>query len=355
MSGIDIDKVMSIQLNKINSKFRQLTDQLLFSDRMDLVLSEYKQLLKLNYNDHYNYLWDRFVKCTDIFREEGEKFWSHRLSFLLSLQDKVLSQNIETLLEKRMFNLVRNKKEIHIQYDIEYLQFVELCKVKHNRGENLSNLRKHLIELPSSVGPDKLIGLINSFVPLVFSDVKEYTDIISQKITQSSKNFEMLKSLEAQGLVFDRAPMFKLLKEILLERTHTIKNRKAFFSLLNDKEIQELFKKEYQPEYKSYILSLLNQCEYSEIEECHLINIKNLLSIDASMADDLAAVYANKLFVRTTGHRKSTADRLIRLIKLFPIISPKKLLAYLAANNKMADIKYILSAFPGLKKLAAFV
>jgi hypothetical protein len=42
-------------------------------------------------------------------------------------------------------------------------------------------------------------------------------------------------------------------------------------------------------------------------------------------------------------------------MKTFPQISPKKILAYLSSQNKMTDIKYMLLAFPNLRKLAAFV
>jgi hypothetical protein len=291
----------------------------------------------------------------DIFWAEGERFWFHRLNFLFSLNDKNLSKAIEFYLDKRMFNLIKTKKIIHIEYDNEYLQFLELCKVKHARGESLSQIKKQLTELPSHVRADKLYTIISSFIPLVFSDLNEYVDIVSRKITQSSRNFDILKSLEEQGLSIDKDPMVRLAKEILLERTHSVKNRRAFFAMLHDKEILSSFKEEYQNGYKSKLLGLLNQCEYSEIEERHLQNVKMLLDIDSSISDELAVIYANKLYARATGHKKANADRLIRLLKMFPTINPKKLLAYLSSHNKMADIKYVLSAFPNLKKLAAFV
>lgn len=346
---------MGVQLDKINPKFRQLTDLLFFSDRVDLNLSEYKQLLKSNYNIHYNYLWNRFEKCCDIFWEHGEKFWSHRLSFLLSLNDKLLSKDIDFYLDKRMFHLIKNKQQVHISYDIEYLQFLELCKVKYSRGESLVHIKKQLTDLPSHVKADKLMLIIESFIPLVFSDISEYVDIVSRKITQSSRNFDLLKSLEEQGLSIDKQPMVRLMKELLLERTFTIKNRRAFFTMLNDGEIATLFKSEYQSDYKPKLLGILAQCEYTEIEERHLRNVKALLELDVSIGDELAIIYANKLYTRSSGHKRATADRLIRLLKLFPSINPKKLLAYLSAKNRMTDIKYVLSAFPNLKKLAAFV
>lgn len=346
---------MVVQLNKINPKFRQLTDLLFFSDRTDLNLSEYKQLFKLNYNIHYNYLWDRFEKCCEIFWEDGEKFWSNRLNFLLSLNDKTFSKDVESLLDKRMFNMIKTKQSVHATYDIEYLQFLELCKVKYSRGESLVHIKKQLTELPSHVRADKLMLIISSFIPLVFTDLSEYIDIVSRKITQSARNFDLLKSLEEQGLSIDKLPMVKLMKEILLERTPAIKNRRAFFTMLNDKEILSGFKLEYESSHKPKLLELLNKCEYSEIEERHLRNVKSLLELDPSIGDELAIIYANKLYLRPTGHKKANADRLIRLLKVFPTINPKKLLAYLSSHNRMADIKYVLSAFPNLKKLAAFV
>src|SRR5882724_4870297 len=62
---------MSLNLNEINPKFRQLTDLLLFSDQMDLDLSEYKFLLRSNQTAHYPYFWDRFQKASEIFWEKG--------------------------------------------------------------------------------------------------------------------------------------------------------------------------------------------------------------------------------------------------------------------------------------------
>ena len=52
---------------------------------------------------------------------------------------------------------------------------------------------------------------------------------------------------------------------------------------------------------------------------------------------------------------KANIDRIIRVLKTFPQFSPKKMLVYLANNNRMTDIKYLLNAFPDLRKLAAFI
>lgn len=346
---------MTHHLNKINPKFRQLTDLLFFTDRMDLDLSEFKALLKENQENHFSYMWDRFKRSTEIFWEHGEKFWAHRLTFLLELNEKTLSKYIEEHLEKRMFHLVRVKEQVSIVYDIEYLQFLEFCKVKNARQESLVSVKGQLTELPAHMKFEKIIGIVNSFIPIVFVDINEYTEVIAKKITHSARSFDLLCSLERHGIQFDKEPILKLVHELLFERKHNDKNQRAFFTILNDNDIRIKLKEKYDVSYRDKLLSFLRSCDYQIIEEHHLRNIKNIVDLDPSVVDELAVVYADRLYARSTGHKKANADRLIRLLKTIPQIAPKKILAYLSSNNKMSDIKYVLSAFPDLRKLAAFV
>lgn len=345
---------MSISLDKLNPKFRQLTDLLFYSDRMDLDLSNYKQLLKESL-EHFEYAWDRFQKSTEIFWEDGEQFWFNRFSSLLALNDKNLSKHIENYLEHRMFNLVRGSKKIDIKYNIEYLQFVEYCKAKHARKESLLHVKMYLLDMSANIGVDKLVTIINSFTPFLFKDLSEYTEAISRKITQSSRSFELLLALEARGMKFDRKPIVNLAKEILIARAHNDKNRRAFFAIINDPEALSLLKQSYDYTYKEKLLDLLEDCDFRMIEDHHLRNFQNIVALDSSIADEFAVIYADALYSRGTGHKKANADRLIRLLKTIPQVAPKKILAYLSSHNKMSDIKYILLSFPDLKKLAAFV
>lgn len=351
----DIDDSMTLSLEKINPKFRSLTDLLFFSDRMDLDLSEFKALLKENYDIHYQYLWDRFSKSAQIFWEDGTNFWSNRLTFLLSLNDKNFSKRLEEYLEKRMFDTVRAKHALDIHYDIEYLQFLEYCKIKHTRNESLLSVRSYFTEMPATIHADKLIKIVEAFIPIVFTSIDEYVAVITKKITTSARNFDFLLSLEARGIAFDKTPVIDLVKSIIVERVHNEKNRRAFFTIIKDDSIRQILKNDYQAIHRDKILSLLQACEYQMIEENHLINIKNIIDLDATLGDDLVVIYADSLYQRSTGHKKANADRLIRVMRMFPQISPKKVLAYLSNNNKMNDIRYVLTSFPDLKKLAAFV
>lgn len=342
-------------LDKINPRFRQLTDLFLFSDRKDLNLTEFHKLLHSNYSDHFNYLLEKFRKSTDIFWEEGADFWYSRLSFLLALNDKLITKNIEAHLEKRVVQLIRFKYEISVDYDIEYMQYLQFCRVKFARNENLNFIKNFLIDLPPHVKFEKLICLVKTFIPIVFKDLEDYAQHIIRKITQSSNHFLVLLALEQYGVVIDKKPIIDLALQIIVDRSSSEKNRRTLFTILSDKSLLNLLQDRYKKEYKSQLLGLINECDYREIEEHHLKNIKNLIELDSSIADELAVIYADKLFSRNTGHKRANADRLIRLINQVPQISSKKILAHLSCRNKMSDIKHILSAFPDLKKLAAFV
>ncbi len=351
----DIDIGMTVQLDRVNPKFRQLADLLLFSDRMDLDLSEFKFLLKENYSDHFEYLQDRFKRASTIFWEEGEKFWFNRINFLFSINDKNLNKYLEEHFQKRMANLVKSKFHVDIKYDIEFLQFLEYSKVKHSKKESLAHFKQYLTDIPSHINAEKIIKIVNHFIPIVFSDINEYVGLIAKKITQSSRHYDLLLALEQQGIYFDKEPVIRLALELVTERAHNEKNRRAFFTILNDGHIRKGLKSIYNNTYRDKLIGFLEDCDYQVIEEHHLRNIKNVIELDSSIADDLAVMYADKLYQRNTGHKKANADRLIRLMKVVPEIAPKKVLAYLSSNNKMSDIKYVLSSFPELRKLAAFV
>jgi hypothetical protein len=340
--------------NQINPRFRQLTDLLFFSDRMDLDLNNYRAMLREK-PENFAYAWDRFLKCSEIFWENGEEFWFNRLSFLLSLNDRALTKRLDEYLETRAFNAFRDKPEVNVKYDIEYLQFVEYCKVKHARHESLATIKNSLMEMPSHINVDKLVSIVRDFTPFIFKDLDEYAGAVAQKITKSARSFELLLALEERGLHFDRQPIVCLVKEIVTVRKQNDKNRRAFFAILNDPKMMVLLKNDYDSVFKDRLRDLLRTCDHCLLEENHLRNFKNVITLDPSFADELAIMYANKLYMRTTGHKKANADRLIRLMKMIPQVVPKKILAYLSSKNNMTDIKYILVSFPELKKLAAFV
>lgn len=332
-----------------------MVDLLFFSDRMDLDLSNFKSLFRENYSIHFEYFWDRFGRGLPIYWEDSVKFWSHRLNFLLSLNDRNLSNRIENCLEKRMFEAVRSKNQIDVKYDVEYLQFIEFCKIKHARKESLISVKNYLTEMPSHLRADNLISIVNSFVPIVFPTIDDYVEIMSKKITTSHRNYELLVALEAKGVPFNKKPMVTLARELVFDRDRKTKNCRAFYTILNDQTVREAVKKEYNTNYQVRLLTLVKATDFSLLEDQHLRNIKNLVDLDPAIADTLAAIYLEKLYARGLSHKRARADRIIRLLKTITQISHRKVLVWLSTNNEMTDIKYVLTAFPELKKLAAFV
>jgi hypothetical protein len=345
---------MMSDLSKVDSNFRQINDTLLFSDRTDLDLSNFTFILNKNkYN--IEYFWDSFKKASELFWENNEDLWFYRFSFFLKNLDRNILRNMEMFLEKRMFALLLLKNDVSPKVHLEYIQFLQYFKVKSQRGESLSNIKDKFIDLVPKLKIKKAIYVLNSMIPSFFKDKQEFFDLATRKILASENNFNLLLELERQGVVFDRAPVINLANEIILELEPSERNARTLFFLLKDSKIMEGLKQKYSLSHHSKILTLINECYYQVIEDNHLINIKNLVQLDSSIADELANIYAKKIFNRVIAHKRANSNRIIRLLKSVPEISHRKLLAFMAANNQMSDIRYITKVFPELKKLAIFV
>jgi hypothetical protein len=346
---------MVFHLDKIDPNFRNIVDLLFFSNRMDLELSEFAALLSRNYSDHTEYIWDRFKKSSEIYWDNADDLWHHRIDLILSINDKNLTKKVSESIEQKMFILARSKYELNVKYDTAYMQFVQYCKVKHSRKESLLSIKNYLTELPAHIKTEKVVGFINNFIPSVFETFDEYAAFISKKIVHSPRNFVLLLELEKIGIPINKETIIQLAQQILLDEAFGDKNKRAFLTVIRDPFILSSLKKEYNDSYRSRLLEFVYDCDYSLLEENYLSNIKNIISLDESIADELAIDYCNKIYTRRTGHKRANIDRVIRLLKKCPQISSKKLLAQLSVNNKIADIKHLLLAFPDLKKLAAFV
>jgi len=340
-------------LDKIDPKFRILTDQLFFTDRTDLDLSNFTFLLEKE-DEHYRYLWDRLIRSAEIFWEES--FWINRFELLSSLPLKKNIDQIGAYLLDNFNKLIHNNYGASPSFNNEYIQFIAWVKVKSLRKDNLMTLREFMLSLAHTVQASKLPEIVRHFIPYLFQDMEEYLKSLSDRVGQSARSFEVLKQLEAEGLAIDKSALFKLSKNLLLKRATNRSNRRALFAMLEDISIRSYLKSEYKPdEHRPRLLELIHKCDYKEIEEYHLRNIKNLLELDNAIVDDLITTYADGLYARGTGNKGANIKRLIRVCKTYPQFSPKKVLAYLSANNKMSDIKFLVSSFHDLKLLVPFV
>lgn len=346
---------MTINLSKIDLQFRELTDVLLFSERKDIDAIVYKNLLSKNRKDHSSYLLDRFKKASNIYWEAGENVWLYRFDILLSCTDSSFQTEIESFLQKRMIVLARVKSELTLKYDLEYSQLFYFCKAKFQKKLSLNKIKNYLVEFAPNISVKKLVGIVNDFSPYLFKDMDEFAEIVVSQLFHCASNYLLLLFLEKNGIIFDKVPLIDLANEIVLERSQTEKNARILFSILNDEVVLAGLKEKYTQLHKQKLISLIKECNFYLIEENSLKNIKNLISLDSSIADEIALIYAKKLFSRNITHKRANADRLIRLVKNVRQISSKKILAFLAARNKMSDIKYMAKVFPEIKKLSNFV
>lgn len=346
---------MGIKLEDLDPKFREQTDLLLLTNKQNLDLNNFILLLQNNYENNLKYFLDRFVKSCDVFWENNAEIWYYRLSFIFSLKDKNISNRVSSFFEKRMSKLCHRKFCISPLYDVEFLQYQVLCQIKKDRNENLGFAFKLLEELPSFFKVENTIGVVNQFIPTIYSSIEEYAENISKKINNSSKNFIMLKALDQYGISYNRKWIIELSNNLLLEKSLSDKNKGLFFALLSDIEVLNGLKEKYSSLHKKKLISLLNHCDLHLFESAHLNNIKNIITLDPSITDNLVKIYVNKLYARQYSHRRSNADKLIRLINKVNSISPRLVLSYLSSKNKMSDVKYMLKYFPEVKNLAAFL
>jgi hypothetical protein len=342
-----------IDLDKVDSKFRLLTDLLLFSDRKDISLSEIKKLLKNN-NAHYDYFWDRFIKATEI--SWSSDFWNDRINFILSINNKRLSKSVERHLEKRMFELVKFGGVKKIDSRMEYLQFLEYCKVKKKKKGSFSNIRKKFSELPLSTNFFKLAKLINYFIPCVFDCFEDYISLLRKESKIYNTHMGFIIFANQQNIINNKSSIVDIFFEIINCNFKLLKTtaRKSICEIIKDEEIRNLIKQKYTSETRNYLVKFVLQMSHTQLDQNFFTNFKNLIALDNSLVDELLNIYANQLFLSESSHKRAKVDRLFKLIKFVPEITPKKVLTWLSLNNKNSDMKYFLSMFPDLKKIAAF-
>lgn len=342
-----------LQLQLVDPKFRKLVDQLFFTDRTDLDTSEF-QYLFANKDIHYDYLHDRIRRSREIFWEES--FWIDRFEFLLTVNPKKIEQELETTLLAEFKQLLMRTHGASPLYNNVYLQLIAWTKAKNNKKLGTKAIEELLVSMLHFTSADQTLEVVEKFIPHVFQNFSDYVAIISKNVPQSARNFQMMKELEQLGVMLDKDPMYKLGRDLLFKRALNRPNRRTLFNLFTDSSIMSHLKTQYKSaEHKDRLVALVKSCDYKEIEENHLRNIKNLLDLDPAIADELLTTYADKLYARGTGAQGANIKRLIKACKNFPQFSPKKLLVWLSNNNRVQNIKFLISAFPDLKPLVPFV
>ena len=198
--------------------------------------------------------------------------------------------------------------------------------------------------------------LINSFVPILYPSTDDYIKSLYKSIILNPKNIDFIFSLDKINIKFDTKILvpffFKLLRK---NKVPTFKERSLMFKILENENILNELKKQITVKDKDYLIEGLGCCNYTEYEKCHFKNMKNLIQLDSSLTDNLVDDYLSQILVQETNHKKAKIDKILKLLKNCKQISPKKVLTWLSNNKRSNEIKYLVSSYPDLKKLVAFV
>ena len=339
--------------SKINPEFRRLTDILFFTDREDISIKEYSKLLSVNNTLHLKYFWDRFHKSNEIFWDS--KFWNSRIGLLKSLKKKNIIYAIENKIEREFFNLLRTKSKIDIQSDIEYIKFIELCKIKKEKNESLDQIKSDLADLPVYMNSKKIIFIIQSLIPTVYSSFEEYL-IPNDRISAST--IQLFFDIKKSDTNLNLNNLIDLFKELLHNNSTNNynhgKDRRTIYKIISNPELLLKIKEVWTEKDFEKFRELIKSSSFRELNENNFKIIKIILELDSNLMDDIVETYLNTLYSRYVSHKRANIDRVIALLNYFNQISPKKILLWLCSNNKNYDIKYLMNAFPNIKALSAF-
>ncbi len=338
----------------LNSEFRNKTDLLFFTNRLDLDVKNYKDLFWLDVENNSQYILDRFYKGSEIFWDVGaEALWNNRFNVLLELESILVTKAIEKFVNKRLVSLFRTKQDLSIKNYTEFIQYLEFTKIKHIRKENLSQVRNYLLELPNSFKVEKVIELVKEFTPFIFKDMSDFASQLCKKIIHSPKNLLILKELEKLGINYNRQLLVDCF-DLALAKPTTHKTAKAFMALMEEKEVISHFKT-LKPFPGAKIDELMFELAFKDFEHNKYIVFNNLTQDYEELVEPLLELYVDKLILRGSRYLKSNCNRCARLCQALPCFEPKMVFHYFSSLNKLDYIREFSNLYPALKQYIPFL
>ena len=336
----------------MNPDFRNKTDLLFFSNRLDLDLDNYKDLFNEGPSNDLHVL-DRFYKASEIFWENSAEIWNYRFTILLGLENPALTKALEKNVNKKAFTLLR-KKQVISPWDNSFIQYLELCKVKWGRKESLSQIRNYLLELPDSIKPENVLLIIEKFIPYVFKNINEYISYLCKRIIYSTRNLIILKELKERGFVYD-CELLKEQLDLTLKNVSSVKMGRAFCALLNEKEVALHLKEQLSPSINKKVINIIAQLSFKEMEDNNYFIFKTITEMDSTLSESLLDIFATKLFTRGNSHLTSNCNKLAKLSKNATAFNSKVIFRYLISLDKLNYIKALTIHFPEYQDLIPFL
>ncbi len=339
---------------RVNPEFRKQVDTLFFTNQENIDLKNFKKNLRSNHPYHLKYFWDRLYKSSNIAWESG--FWESRFALLNSIRYRKLILNIERYLINKLSYSLKIKNGKSILNKLEYIQFFEFCKIRFITS-NCKNIKNFLYTLPSFVNYEKFVSVIQDLYRIIPESITDYIYNIILSYKKFPNLFSFIKALQAKNYKVNEVKIFNLICDLIFERKNYSKifyrsslllecfsNNDIFFKLKDDFVLN-----------KEKLFDILESLNLLELESNFFNIFKKILLIDPSWMDDLLPIYLDKVYKRTSTHKRSNTDRILNLLKAVPNISIKKIINWLAKNKKNSDIQYLMKKFPEFNKLAVFV
>jgi hypothetical protein len=336
--------------SELDSAFQEFVDTLLFTNRMDFDLSKFISLLKANssYISNILYILDRFKKASLIQWENAEELWNYRIKFLFSTNEKMLIKQIDSYINDQIYSMLR--------VDINYNQFIELSKVRKQLSLSLFDTKKTLLSIPAFFDKHNILEVINEFIPHVFPNIESYLFELSKRIITNSYLYEVLLYFEAQGFAIDKSNMIQTVKDLIFKRYPSWNEKGLLISLLKDPKINSEIKVLYSSAYSKKLKRMISQYTYKSFD-CNYMEIPRvLIELDPALANPILESYIDSLIEERFRHKRAIPDKVIKLLKLFPQMKPKKaLLKFKELKHSQYVIEKFTEAFPELKGLVVFI
>lgn len=331
-------------------RFRQQTDQIFTHSNFDII--DRKQYsADFFIRDNQSYFWT--VLFNSFKSNTNTTYLENIFDFLLSLDYSYLSYELERMAFNKMVDLLCYNTEDY-KNNVAYIQALIFAKVLKNRKIASSYGKRILLSYRHPSRALQIIDVVKDFVPTIFKNQEEYFTLLSKKVEESVGTFKFIMELEKLGFPIDKAPLNNLALRLLSKRKFNDVNRKWLFRFFDNREIFEFLKSNYKSEYKDRLLKLVDGAYFYEIDGFELKNMKLLLELDKSIAEDLIKKYADKLYNRWTGHKFANVNRLIKAVKTFDCFSARNMLVYLSQKDRSNDIAHWINAFPELQHLGSF-
>lgn len=346
---------MTANNNKITPRFRYLTDLLFYTERKDLDLAEFGELLNSCDSNSSNYFLTRFERAANISWENIKDYWFHRFCFIIALNNKKIKKGVYYLVEDRFKFFI--ERDFDLEINLSIIQYVQLCCARKYLGLPLDKEKEYLLCLSNFLVPERAVEVCELFIPIIWKNKKHLINNLISKFPALHHSDKLLAYLRDNNYSLNNKKLAKQVIDFCVRGKNDPESAKLFFNILGDDKVLDLFKTMYTEELRMKLYKKVESLGVSSLT--YGTNGFNIIEtvkyIDPELTDQLTELYVTYVYSRYCRHNSSNVDRIIKFIKTVDGVNPKIVLVCMTKLNKNKDIKKIIKAYPKLKKLSLFV